>query len=160
MSKKTTTIIGVLFMAFLLFGGILFLSRATRTKNDLKIIDGKVIYKNKTYSTSIKSGRFYYLEFTLENKSENLAIGYSSEKQSINDSTYYKIEIGKNYRFFVDKSFPNSDGTNYGIDYIENSNKIIFSKDPTMELYFSISLILISIIFIILGIRKLKKNEC
>ncbi len=147
-------------MVICLFTGIMLLSRATRAKTDLKIIEGKVIDKNKTYSTSIKGVHFYYLEFKLENKLEKLAIGYSSESQSINDSTYYKIETGKNYKFFVDKSYPNSDGTNYGINYIERNNKIIFSKDHKIELYFSVLLILTSIVFIIFGIKKLKKNAC
>ncbi len=160
MSKKADLIIFLLFMMICLVTGLLLLSRATKSKTDLNIIDGKVICKNKKYSTSARGGRFYYLEFELENNPEKFAIGYISESQANNDLTYDKIEIGKNYKFYIDGSFPNSNGTNYGIDYIENNHKIVFSKNHKMEFFFSIVLTLISGFSILFVIRKLKKNVC
>jgi len=158
MLKKTNLIFALLLMVMCLITGLMFLNRATKSKTDLNIIDGKVICKNKKYSTSIKGGKFYYLEFELENNPEKLAIGYISESQANNDLTFDKIEIGRNYKFFIDKSFPNSDGTNYGIDYIENNNKIVFSKNHKTELFFSALLILTSGISIFFVIKKLNKT--
>jgi hypothetical protein len=145
MSKPFRIIALVFFLSISFFVGVLNIIRANEKTSDLAIIQDKVLDKKIDYTTSLKGGRAYYLEFKLENTPERIAVSYVSKKQAYSDSTIYLIDIGKTYKFYLDKTFPISNGLNCGIDKIELNNVEIFSKSHKSELYGGIFFILLSI---------------
>ena len=149
-------LITIMIAACLYVGLFLGLKRALVNKFDMKINEGIVQSKKKTHFYTIKGGRHDYLEFTLENYDERIAISYISQSQAENDSTYNIIKIGEKYKFYIDKSYPNSNGISCGINFIEDKGILIFKKSHTFELLFGLFFTLLSILITILGIRKIK----
>lgn len=153
---KIIRILGLLFFISAgLWAGRLALVRAIVSKSDLRIVEGKVVSKRVYYSPSGRTnqGRTYHVEFELENRQERLAINFPTNKQAYQDSTIYKVDTGKIYKFYLDKSYPTflnkPHATPYylntGIDIIEDNSGEIFSKTHNFELGVGIFFILLSI---------------
>jgi hypothetical protein len=152
--SKTFRVIGLtFFLSIGFFTGVLNISRANVKKSNLAIIEGKVIDKKIAFSTSLKGGRSYQLEFQLQNTPERIAISFPSKNQAYADSTINLIDTGKTYKFYLDKTFPTSNGLNCGIDKIEFNNVEIFSKSHKLEMYGGIFFILLSIGFGFVSIK-------
>ena len=154
--SKIIRILGILFcISALLWAGRLALVRAIVSKSDLRIVEGKVVNKRVYYSPSGRTnqGRTYHVEFELQNRQERLAINFPTNRQAYQDSTIYKVDTGKIYKFYLDKSYPTflnkPHATPYylntGIDIIEDNNGEIFSKTHNFELGAGIFFILLSI---------------
>lgn len=139
----------IILLAFLLSGsffvGVLDIIRANEKTSDLLIIQDKVLDKKIAYTTSLKGRQSYHLEFKLENTPERIAVSYISKNQAYSDSTLYLIDTGKTYKFYLDKTFPTSNGLNCGIDKIEFNNVEVFSKPHKFELYGGVFFILLPI---------------
>lgn len=147
-----------------LWAAHLCITRALVNKSDLKVIKGKVISKRIYYSPSgrLHQGRNYHVEFELENLHERIAISFPTKKQVYQDSTLYRIDTGKIYTFYLDKSYPTFFNKpqetpyyylNDGIDIIEDNNKEIFSKSHHFELGGGIFFILLSITLAFVAIK-------
>ena len=145
MSKSFKIIIIIIFFSIPFFIGVLNIVRATVETSDLTVIKDKVLDKKIGFATSLKGKRSYHLEFKLENIRERIAISYVSKKQAYSDSTLYLVDTGKTYKFYLDKTFPTSNGLNCGINKIEFNNIELFSKSHKLELYVGIFFILLSI---------------
>ena len=144
--SKTFRLIGLFFFLAIGFSvGVLTIIRASVKTSDLAVIEDKVIGKKIAYSTSLKGNRSYHLEFQLENTPERIAISFLSKNQAYKDSTIYLIDTGKTYKFYLDKTFPTSEGVNNGIDKIEFNNVEVFNKPHKFELYVGLFFILLSI---------------
>ena len=151
MLPKAVRILGILLcISAALWAARLCLVRAIVDKSDLRIVEEKVVSKRIYYSPSGRTnqGRTYHVEFELENMQERIAINFPTNRQAYQDSTLYKIDIGKVYKFYLDKTYPTylneTDGPSYylntGIDLIEDNSGVIFSKSHNFELgmvYFS-----------------------
>jgi hypothetical protein len=131
---KIVRIIGIIFsLSLCLYAGILNIRRATISKSDLTSFEDKVIGKAISYSVSSRH-RSYQLEFKLENSHERIAINFPTKNEAYQDSTIYKIDTGKVYKFYLDKTYPTflSKGfqpsyyLNKGVDIIEYDNVEVF----------------------------------
>ncbi len=144
MTKTLRIISLVFFLSAGVYAGVLNINRATINKSELAVIEGKVVEKKISRSKSLKY-RSYHLEFQLANRQTKIGIAFTSKKQAYTDSTYYLIDTGKTYKFYLDKTFPTSDGLNNGIDKIEFNNVEVFNKSHKFELYGGVFFILLSI---------------
>jgi hypothetical protein len=155
MLPKPIRILGILFcISAALWAGRLGIIRAIVSKSDLRIVEDKVVSKRIYYSPSGRTnqGRNYHVEFELENRQERIAINFPTNRQAYLDSTLYKIDTGKIYKFYLDKSYPtflnktaeSSYYLNKGIDIIEDNGGEIFSKSHNFELGAGIFFILLS----------------
>jgi hypothetical protein len=145
MSKTFRIIVLVFFLLISFLVGVLNILRANVKSSDLVIIQDKVLDKKIGYTTSLKGRRSYHLEFKLENRPVKIAVSYDSKNKAYSDSTLYLVDIGKTYKFYLDKTFPTSNGLNCGIDKIEYNNVEVFSKSHKLELYGGIFFILLSL---------------
>ena len=145
MSKTFRIIVLVFFLLISFLVGVLNILRANVKSSDLVIIQDKVLDKKIGYTTSLKGRRSYHLEFKLENRPAKIAVSYDSKNKAYSDSTFYLVDIGKTYKFYLDKTFPTSNGLNCGIDKIEYNNVEVFSKSHKLELYGGIFFILLSL---------------
>ena len=170
MLPKAIRIIGIMFcVTMAIFAGQLGIRRAIVSKSELRVVEGKVISKRIYYSPSGRTnqGRNYHVEFELENMQERIAINFPTNIQAYQDSTFYKIDTGKIYKFYLDKTYPTflntAAGTQYylnkGIDLIEDSSGEIFSKSHKFELCAGIFFILLSIGVVFFVIRYGKWNN-
>ena len=155
MSKIIRILVILFCISAALWAGRLGIVRAIVSKSDLRIVEGKVVSKRVYYSPSGRTnqGRTYHIEFELENRQERIAINFPTNKQAYQDSTLYKIDTGKVYKFYLDKTYPTflnkTAGPSYylntGIDLIENNSGVIFSKSHNFELGAGIFFILLSV---------------
>ena len=154
---KIIRIIGIIIcVSVALWAARLCIVRATVSKSDLKIIEDKIVSKRISY-TSIgryKLSRDYHVEFKLENRQERIAINFPTKRQTYQDSTIYKIDTGKVYKFYLDKSYPTFLNKafmppyylNAGVDIIENTaGDEIFSKSHKFEFGAGIFFIILAI---------------
>jgi hypothetical protein len=146
MLKVLRIIFLALFLLACLGVGVMLVVRGAHNKSNSIVLDGKVVDKklDRYISGDIRRYVHYRLEFKLEGKEERIAISYFSRKEAYSDSTIYLVDTGKIYRFYLDKTYPTSDGINNGINRIEFNNKEIFKKN-NIELYIGIFFILLSI---------------
>ena len=144
MPKSLRIIVLIFFLSAGLYEGVLNVTRATTNKSKLSVIEGKVIDMKISESKSLKF-HSYHLEFQLADRQTKIGIAFTSKRQAYTDSTYYRIDTGKTYKFYLDKTFPTSDGLNNGIDKIEFNNVVIFNNSHKFELYGGLFFILLSI---------------
>ena len=153
--RKIIRILAILFcISAGLWAGRLSITRAIVSKSDLRIVEGKVVGKRVYYSPSGRTNqdRAYHIEFELEEKHERIAINFPTNRQAYHDSIIYKVDTGKIYKFYLDKSYPtflNKTAEspyylNKGIDIIEDSGGEIFSKSHNFELGAGIFFVLLS----------------
>ena len=164
MLPKPIRILGILFcISAAIWAGRLGIVRAIVNKSDLRIVEGKVVSKRIYYSPSGRTnqGRTYHVEFELENMQERIAINFPTNRQAYQDSTLYKVDSGKIYKFYLDKSYPTflnkPHGTPYylntGIDIIEHNSGEIFSKSHSFELGAGIFFILLSTVVTFFAVK-------
>lgn len=156
MLPKPVRILGILFcISAGVWAARLCIVRAIVDKSHLRLVEDKVVSKRIYYSPSGRTnqGRTYHIEFELENRQERIAINFPTNKQAYQDSTLYKIDTGKVYKFYLDKTYPTflnkTAGPSYylntGIDLIEDNSGVIFSKSHNFELGAGIFFILLSV---------------
>ncbi len=164
MLPKPIRILGILFcISAALWAGRLCIVRAIVSKSDLRIVEDKVVSKRIYYSPSGRTnqGRNYHVEFELENRQERIAINFPTNRQAHQDSTIYKIDTGKIYKFYLDKTYPTflnkaaepSYYLNKGIDLIEDNSGEIFSKSHNFELGAGIFFMLLSVVVTFFAVK-------
>jgi hypothetical protein len=162
--SKIIRILAILFcISAALWAGRLCIVRAMVSKSALRIVEGKVVNKRVYYSPSGRTnqGRTYQVEFEVENRQERIAINFPTNRQAYQDSTIYKVDTGKIYKFYLDKSYPTflnkPHGTPYylnkGIDVIEDNNREIFSKSHNFELGAGIFFVLLPVVLTFFAVK-------
>jgi hypothetical protein len=134
MLPKPIRILGILFcISAVLWAARLCIVRATVDKSDLRIIKDKVVSKRIYYSPSGRTnqGRTYHVEFELENRQERIAINFPTDRQVYQDSTIYKIDTGKVYKFYLDKTYPTFLNKPHATPYYLNKGIDIVSSPKT-----------------------------
>lgn len=157
MFKKIFDIVLLVFLTITFIGSLESIYRATLKAPDMTTIIGKVTEKNILYFTS-KTGRTYCLAFKLNNRKDKIAINLGTESQAQKDSTFYLIDTGKTYKFYLDPTVLTDDGTNWGITQIDYNGYRIYKTSNKLNLYGGLFTGLISLIVFII-IIKFKKKE-
>ena len=159
MYAKIIKLIAIILLTCALLVGILSIYRATLKTSDLTGFTGKVLTKQITYSTSIKSGRHYSLKFQLENRQDLIAINLGTESQAEKDSAIYLIDTGKTYKFYLDPTVPMSNGVICGIKQVDLNNVRIYKTSNSLDLYGGTFISLLSFVGLLIIIFYKKKNS-
>ncbi len=159
MYNKVLNFVFYIIMSFGLLAGLLSIYRGTLRKASMKIVSGKVINKIRDYTSGGK-GRHYYTAFELEGLHDEIAINFPSENAADNDSTFYLIDTGKLYTFYLNPTYPIKKGINMGLERIDYKNIEIYKTSNTFNLFMGIFICLLCLISITLKMKyKKKENE-
>jgi hypothetical protein len=147
-----TTIICIL-------GGLLLIYRAHQTINDFDKFNWTVTNLTINKFLSHKSGYRYSLDFSFAETKEVFGIYLGTKEQANNNDLKNKIEIGKDYTFYIDKTVASSfEKHTLGIREIRNSKVTIYKDNQKANYIGGFILILMGIgtllIFIYAGKRK------
>jgi hypothetical protein len=103
--------------------------------------------KSPSYQLVIKINSLHY----------RLGVHYSSESQAYKSKLIDSLKIDSLYAFYVNPTYPISNGLNSGVSKIESSDKIMFEQSESMDLVLGGFLALFGLIGLIF-IRKVYKN--
>lgn len=159
MTYKTKRVFAFIIISFTFLLGLLSLYRATLKVSSLEIITAKVLEKRIEYFTSYQSGRHYCLAFRLANIQDKIAINLGTKRQAENDSTFYLIDTGKAYKFYLDPTVPATKRGNWGIRRIDYNDVPIYKASEKLDLYGGSIITLISLAGLVILIKYKKKEN-
>jgi hypothetical protein len=158
MTYKTKKVFALIVISCASLVGLLSIYRATLKPSNLKVVTGKVLDKKIEYFTSYGSGRHYCLAFHVTNIQDKIAVNLGTKKQAENDSTFYLIDIGKTYKFYLDPTVPTTRTGNWGIRRIDYNDVQVYQASNKLNLFGGIIISLMSLAGIII-LLKYKKDQ-
>jgi hypothetical protein len=159
LKQNKTTLILITIVCIL--GGLLLIYRGQQTIDNLYKFNGTVSSLTIQEFQSHKTGYRYSLDFVFSETEKVYGIYLGTKEQADNNGLKNKIEIGKNYTFYIDQTVsPSLDGHTLGIREIRNNGQIIYQDNPKAN-YIGGSLFLtmgIGTLLILIYADRRKKN--
>jgi len=129
LKQNRTTLILITIVCIL--GGLLLIYRGQQTIDKLNKFNGTVTNLTIQEFQSGKSGLAYSLDFSFVETDKVYGIYLGTKEQADNNDLKSKIEIGKNYSFYLDQTVsPSIDGHTLGIREIRNNEEVIYQENP------------------------------
>lgn len=114
-----------------ILGGLLLIYRGQQTIDNLYKFNGTVTNLTIQEFKNGKSGLRYSLDFRISETDKIYGIYLGTKEQADNNNLKSKIEIGKPYTFFIDKTVtPTLDRHTLGISEIRTNGQVIYQDNP------------------------------
>lgn len=144
---------------FCILSGLLLIYRAHQTINNFNKSNWTVTNLTINKFPSHKSGYRYSLDFSFAETKEIFGIYLGTKEQANNNDLKNKIEIGKDYTFYIDKTVASSfDKHTLGIREIRNSKVTIYKDNQKANYIGGFILMGIGTLLILIYTGKRKKN--
>ena len=156
-NKSTLILTGIV----CILGGLLLIYRGQQAIDNFFKFNGTVTNMTIQEFPSHKTGYRYSLDFVFSETEKVYGIYLGTKEQAENNDLINKIEIGKNYTFYIDQTVSSSlDGHTLGIREIRNNGQIIYQDNPKAN-YIGGSLFLtmgIGTLLVLIYADRRKKN--
>jgi len=158
--KQNKTTLIVIITGFIACG-LLLIYRGLQSVDNLYKFNGTITNKTIQQFQSTKSGYSYSLDFSFAETDKIYGIYLGTKEQAKEDELINKIDIGKNYTFYIDQTFlPTVDNRIIGIRIIKNDEKTLYQENPKVNYIGGASFLFLGLLttLLLLYADKRKKN--
>ena len=126
----------------------------------MQTFTGKVLWKEIVRIQNVK-GSSYTLAIKIDSLPYYLGVHYWSKSEAYNSKVIDSIKIGQTYTFYLNPTFPISDGLNSGVSKITNGEQIEFEEPEKGNNLMAIFLIVSGLggVFLVARGKKNVKEE-